>query len=162
MPPQSKGPPPLVMNVALRYDLPMWVMLRYFPNASYNVAAVPPSYVARAPEEEVQRLEEALRMILPVRMRYRGMINDATSQNGSERRYALERIAAPTLLLSAADDLYRTLPVARYAVTIIPNARLIAFETGGHFLLGHDAEVWPAVASFLRGNARTIQTTTMR
>ena len=151
MPPQSKGPPAIVMNVALRYDLPLWIMLRYFPDAAYNVAAVPPSYVARAPRDEVARLEEALRMILPVRMRYRGMINDANSQSGIEARYPIERVAAPTLLLSAADDLYRTLSVAQYAATVIPHARLIEFETGGHFLLGHDAEVWPAVASFLRG-----------
>jgi pimeloyl-ACP methyl ester carboxylesterase len=150
LPPQAKGPPPFVMNVVLRYDLPMWAMLRYFPKTSYNIAAVPASYVASAPDDEVQRLTEGMRMILPVRQRLRGMMNDAKSQSGSELRYPIDSIAAPTLLLSAEDDLYRTLTVARHAAKLIPQARLIQFEQGGHFLLGHEAEIWTAVAEFLR------------
>lgn len=151
LPPQAKAPPAFVMNVALRYDLPMWGMLRYFPKTSYQLVAVPPSYVAGAPPDEVQRLTEGMRMILPVRQRFRGMMNDANSQSGRELRYPIERISMPTLLLSAEDDLYRTLTVARYAVRVIPQAKLIEFRTGGHFLLGHEEEVWPAVAAFLRG-----------
>jgi 2-hydroxy-6-oxonona-2,4-dienedioate hydrolase len=150
LPPQAMAPPAFVMNVVLRYDLPMWAMLRYFPRTSYNLAAVPATYVAGAPADEVQRLSEGMRMILPVRQRSRGMMNDARSQSGSERRYAIETITAPTLLISAEDDLYRTLTVARHAVRVIPEARLISFSTGGHFLLGHEEEVWPAVASFMR------------
>jgi pimeloyl-ACP methyl ester carboxylesterase len=158
LPPQGKGPPPFVMNVVLRYDLPMWTMLRYFPRTSYSLAAVPASYVAGAPAEEVQRLTEGMRMILPARQRSRGMMNDAKSQNGSEPRYPIERISAPTLFISAADDLYGTLRVARHAAGVIPQAQLIEFTTGGHFLLGHDDEVWPAVAAFLRGGAGPPQT----
>jgi pimeloyl-ACP methyl ester carboxylesterase len=153
LPPQAEAPPPFVMNVVLRYDLPMWAMLRYFPRTSYNLAAVPASYVASAPPDEVERLTEGMRMILPVRQRFRGMMNDAHSQSGTEPRYPIERVSMPTLLLSAEDDLYRTLAVARHAARAIPRARLIEFSTGGHFLLGHDAEVWPAVARFLRGTA---------
>jgi pimeloyl-ACP methyl ester carboxylesterase len=151
LPPQAEAPPSFVMNVVLRYDLPMWAMLRYFPTTSYTLAAVPASYVASAPADEVQRLTEGMRMILPVRQRFRGMMNDATSQSGREPRYPIERVSMPTLLLSAEDDLYRTLTVARHAVRVIPGARLIEFSSGGHFLLGHDEEIWPAVAAFLRG-----------
>lgn len=159
LPPLRDPPPALVMQVALRYDLPMWAMLRYFPSATYNVAAVPAGYAATAPEIEVQRLHELMRMVLPVRQRYRGMINDAHSQSGTQPRYPIERIAAPTLLISAEDDLYRTIVVARHAAQIIPNARLIEFRTGGHFLLGHDAEAWPAVADFLRDKQPVVSTT---
>jgi 2-hydroxy-6-oxonona-2,4-dienedioate hydrolase len=147
--PIAKGPPPFVMNVVLRYDLPMWVTMKVSPNTMYKVAAVPPSLVASLTEADRAGVDEGVRMILPVSMRSRGIMNDAKSQSGSEPMYPLERVTTPTLLLSAEDDLYRTLPVARAMAKRIPAARLIEFKTGGHFLAGHAMEVWPQVAAFL-------------
>jgi 2-hydroxy-6-oxonona-2,4-dienedioate hydrolase len=88
-------------------------------------------------------------MILPVSSRRLGVLNEGKTQ-GSARQYPLERIGVPTLVVSAADDLYRTLPNAREAATRIPHARLIDFATGGHLLLGRANELWPAVATFLQ------------
>ena len=34
--------------------------------------------------------------------------------------------------------------------TRIPEARLLEYTTGGHFLIGRANEVWPEVAGFLR------------
>jgi 2-hydroxy-6-oxonona-2,4-dienedioate hydrolase len=148
--PIAKGPPPFVMNVVLRYDLPMWLTMKVSPNTMYRVAAVPPSLIETLPEADRAVVDEGVRMILPVSMRSNGMVNDAKSQSGSEPMYALERVTTPTLLLSAEDDLYRTLPVARQMAKRIPGARLIEFKTGGHFLAGHAMEIWPQVVSFLR------------
>jgi hypothetical protein len=53
-------------------------------------------------------------------------------------------------LISAADDLYQTLPVVRHAASLIPHSKLIEFEAGGHLLLGHGNEVLPTVAKFLK------------
>ena len=160
MPPQAKGPPSFVMNVVLRHDLPMWAMIRFFPRTMYKLAAVPPSYVENAPDDQVQRLDEGVRMILPVSERHLGLRNDAKSQSGREPIYPIARISAPTLLISAEDDLYRTLIVARRAAQIIPGARLMEFKTGGHFLLGHDDVVWPAVAEFLNSRSVPVQPAT--
>jgi hypothetical protein len=54
--------------------------------------------------------------------------------------------------VSGEDDLYQTMVNARIAARLIPQARLIEFKTGGHLLLGHANEIWPAVAEFI-GNA---------
>ncbi len=62
----------------------------------------------------------------------------------------LERVTAPTLIVSAKDDLFNTLPAARFAASRFPNARLKAFETGGHLLVGHQDDVIAEVAGFLR------------
>jgi 2-hydroxy-6-oxonona-2,4-dienedioate hydrolase len=148
--PIAKGPPPFVMNVVLRYDLPMWLTMKVSPNTMYRVAAVPPSLVETLPEADRAVVDEGVRMILPVSMRAKGIMNDANSQSGSEPMYPLERVTTPTLLLSAEDDLYRTLPVARQMAKRIPGARLIEFKTGGHFLAGHAMEIWPQVVAFLR------------
>jgi 2-hydroxy-6-oxonona-2,4-dienedioate hydrolase len=147
--PIAKGPPPFVMKVVLRYDLPMWLTMKISPNTMYKVAAVPPSLVPTLAAADRAVVDEGIRMILPVSMRSKGMMNDAQSQSGSEPMYPLESIVVPTMLLSAEDDLYRTLPVARQMAKRIPDARLMEFKTGGHFLAGHATELWPQVAAFL-------------
>ena len=154
--PIAKGPPPFVMKVVLRYDLPMWLTMKISPNTMYKVAAVPPALVPTLTEEDRAAVDEGVRMILPVSMRSKGIMNDAKSQSGGEPMYPLEGVTTPTLLLSAEDDLYRTLPVAREMAKRIPEARLIEFKTGGHFLAGHALEVWPQVAAFLRKQSDTV------
>jgi len=115
----------------------------------HRLVAVPASLVSSLRTEDRARLDEAVRMILPVSARRLGVLNEGKTQ-GSARQYPLERINVPTLLISAADDLYRTLSVARHAASVIPRAKLIEFPTGGHLLLGRANEVWPTVASFLQ------------
>jgi pimeloyl-ACP methyl ester carboxylesterase len=152
-PPLAEGPPPFVMNVVLRYDFPMWLAMKVAPNTMYQVAAVPPALVPTLSKQDRAILDEGIRMILPVSRRREGMMNDARTQSGTEPIYPLEQIVAPTFLVSAEDDLYRTLPVARSMTARIPNARLLEFRTGGHFLVGHAREVWPRVADFLEEQA---------
>jgi pimeloyl-ACP methyl ester carboxylesterase len=127
----------------------MWVIMRVAPKVMQYLVAVPPSLVATLPTDDKVRLDEAIRMILPVTPRRLGVLNEGKTQ-GSARQYPLERISVPTLLISAADDLYKTLRVAQHAASVIPHARLIEFATGGHLLLGHEQEVWRTVATFLQ------------
>ena len=62
---------------------------------------------------------------------------------------ALERIAAPTLAISVADDLYGTDANAREAARRIPGARYLGWPQGGHVFVSHEAEVTDAVAAFV-------------
>jgi pimeloyl-ACP methyl ester carboxylesterase len=126
----------------------MWTIMRLAPRIMHLLVAVPSSLIPSLPRDEKAMLDEAIRMILPVSARRLGVLNEAKTQ-GSRRQYPLDRVSTPTLLISAADDLYKTLPVARHAASLIPHARLIDFATGGHLLLGRANEVWPAVAAFL-------------
>jgi pimeloyl-ACP methyl ester carboxylesterase len=142
------APPRALLNVVFRFDFPMWAIMRVAPRIMHRLVAVPSSLVPLLRTEDKARLDEAVRMILPAGSRRLGVLNEGNTQ-GSARQYPLERISAPTLLISAADDLYRTLPNARHAASLIPHARLIEFATGGHLLLGHENEVWPEVAGFL-------------
>jgi 2-hydroxy-6-oxonona-2,4-dienedioate hydrolase len=150
-----KGPPAWVMNVVLRYDLPMWLAMRLAPKVMYRVVAVPASLVPGLAPADSVTLHESIRMILPVSLRRKGMINDAMNMSGWLPLFPLDSIAVPTLLVSAEDDLYQTMKVARRAAAIIPGAQLIGFETGGHLLLGRANEMWPRVASFLHAAPQT-------
>lgn len=83
-----------------------------------------------------------------------GLLNEGNTQ-GTQIQYPLEQVTTPTLFISAADDLYKTLPVARHAAQVIPGAKLMEFPSGGHLLLGRGKEIWPAVADFLRSAEST-------
>jgi pimeloyl-ACP methyl ester carboxylesterase len=143
------SPPRALLDLLYRLDFPMWALMRIAPGIMLRLVAVPASLVPSLPPEDKARLDEAVKMILPVSSRRFGVLNEGKTQ-GSARQYALERISVPTLFISAADDLYRTLPNAKHAAKLIPHAKLIEFPTGGHLLLGRGHEVWPAVATFIR------------
>lgn len=141
--------PGYIMNVVLASDFPYWAAMKVWPRAGHTITAVPEDLVTTLAPADRRRLDAVIAEIMPVSRRRKGILYDAHNQS-TEPPYPLAMVGVPTLLISAADDLYRTLPNARVAAAKIPGARLIAFETGGHLLLGHDAEVWPAVAQFLK------------
>jgi 2-hydroxy-6-oxonona-2,4-dienedioate hydrolase len=72
----------------------------------------------------------------------------------SLERYALERISAPTLAISAQDDGYDTYENARYTAAQIPHARFIGYSTGGHLLVGHGQEVTAEITQFLKAQQK--------
>ena len=150
LPPQGKGPPPFVMNYVLKYDFPMWLCMRVAPGIMYRLVGTSPDLVASLPASEAAKVDQTVRSLLPVSRRARGIANDAHSQSGALRPYPIEHIEVPTLLISAADDLYGTLGVAKRAAELIPDARVLSFPTGGHLLAGRAPEIKPALASFLR------------
>jgi pimeloyl-ACP methyl ester carboxylesterase len=128
----------------------MWLAMRFAPRTTFRLVGVPPSLVPSLAPEDRASLDECIEMLLPISKRRYGMINDARNQSGVEPLYPLTHLTVPTMLVSAEDDLYQTLRVARHAADIIPNARVVAVKTGGHLLLGRGDEVWPPVAAFLQ------------
>jgi pimeloyl-ACP methyl ester carboxylesterase len=91
--------------------------------------------------------------IPPISPRRAGLLNDAVVTS-SLPRYELEKITAPTLAISASDDLYGTFDGARYTAEHVPHARFIGYPSGGHMLVGHDAETSSEITAFLKGSAR--------
>jgi pimeloyl-ACP methyl ester carboxylesterase len=91
---------------------------------------------------------ELVRSIEPLSQRFRGINIDSAPDL---HRLPLEQIEAPTLIISAKDDLFNTLPAARFAAEAIPAAALVVFETGGHLLVGRQREVRATIRDFLVG-----------
>jgi 2-hydroxy-6-oxonona-2,4-dienedioate hydrolase len=87
--------------------------------------------------------------ILPVSRRRLGLLNDA-AVTSTLVRYELERISAPTLAISVADDLFGTYEAARYSAEHIRGARFVGYPTGGHLWVGHHDQVLAEIAAFLR------------
>jgi 2-hydroxy-6-oxonona-2,4-dienedioate hydrolase len=131
-------------------NLPFWLASRYAPDSVRRfVLATPPDEYMAASAGERDRADRMMREILPISARRPGLLHDTlATQNVPRPRF--ESIRAPTLVISARDDGFGTFASAAYAAERIPGARFLAFERGGHLLLGHQAEVVAAVEALSR------------
>jgi hypothetical protein len=135
------------MNVVLKSDFIMWAFMKLAPSVMVSFLGVPEDLQSRMTPEQRARVEELMQMILPVSQRQGGIMNDAVN-SGARGRYPLEEISAPTLVVDAAD--VSTFPGSKYTAAHIPDARFVAYETGGHLLIGHEEDSRAAVSEFLR------------
>jgi 2-hydroxy-6-oxonona-2,4-dienedioate hydrolase len=139
-----------VLDTVVSADLPSWVLARLAPDLARRIVlATPSAAYAVAAADERQRADQMLAQILPVSARRLGLLNDSRLGTAAARA-ALESIRAPTLCISARDDGYGTYASGEYSAAHIPGARFIGFDSGGHLLLGHRAEVRQAVDALLR------------
>jgi pimeloyl-ACP methyl ester carboxylesterase len=139
-----------LFDTALRSDFLFWILTRPLRRLAIpTILGTPNEVVARASASEKARVDLMLRHILPVTPRRKGLVND-NAVIASIRRYDLEAISAPTLVISAADCGYGTWEPARYTAEHVPGARFLGYPTGGHLLVGHQREVEAEISAFLR------------
>ncbi|MFN0115164.1 MAG: alpha/beta fold hydrolase [Paracoccaceae bacterium] len=142
-----------VMRFGLRSDFLFWAGIGLAEDRMIaTLLATDPALVHAAPPDERARVRAILRGILPVSARARGLLVDA-AQAGNPSPQALDRVRAPTLAISLEDDRFLTADAARHIAAYVAGARLLIYPTGGHVWVGHDAELFGAVAAFLRGLA---------
>ncbi len=77
--------------------------------------------------------ERFIEYMNPVSLRSAGAVFDNKATLPGER---IAAITAPTLIFHATDDTLQLYHNAEFAASTIPNARLVRFERGGHFLIG--------------------------
>lgn len=157
--PRPAGTPPrrapagtaFLFDTALKSDFFFWATTQLAPRAMMIRAmlATPPAVVANADADEQARMANLLEHILPVSPRRLGLRNDGMVI-ASLPRYELERIAAPTLIISMEDDLFGTYAGARYTAEHIPRARFLGYPSGGHLWVGRQSEVVAEIAAFLK------------
>jgi 2-hydroxy-6-oxonona-2,4-dienedioate hydrolase len=127
-------------------DFAWWVLGKIAPSALIRFLGVDPDLVAAAPKAEQERVMQIVRSVQPLSQRVSGINIDS---NPDLHRPPLEKIHAPTLVISARDDLFNTLPAAEFAAGEIPNAELVVYERGGHLLVGHKRDVRAVIGRFL-------------
>ena len=139
-----------VLNHVLESDFLMWAITRVAPHVLIETALATPISVYRTSDKsERARALGIIKSIFPVSSKPDGLRNDANIAAGLPQE-ALANIHAPTLAVSAEDDLYGTLAGAKYAAEHIPGARLIVYPTGGHAWLGRNNDLLVEVVDFLR------------
>ena len=131
-------------------DFLFWIGMKVARPAVVRFLGVPPELEAKASKEERDRTTEIMRNILPLSDRVAGIAVDSSAEIAP---WPLEKITAPTLVISAKDDLFSTLPGARFTAAHIPGAELEVLESGGHLMLGQRERVTKCIGSFLKRRA---------
>jgi pimeloyl-ACP methyl ester carboxylesterase len=127
-------------------DFAWWAAEKIAPSILIRFIGVPPDLFASSSQVEQARVMQVIRSIEPLSRRFPGINIDS---NPDLRRPRLEDIGVPTLIISAKDDLFNTLPAAEFAAATIPDAKLVVYDTGGHLLVGRQQEVSKLVRDFL-------------
>jgi pimeloyl-ACP methyl ester carboxylesterase len=144
---------PFLFESALRSDFLFWAMGKVAGDIFIRgILGTPPEVMERAAGDEQARVGRTMEHILPIAPRQQGLMNDAIVCSALPR-YELERISAPTLAISTADDLYGTFDGARYTAEHVRQGRFVGYPSGGHMLVGHDAEAKSEVVTFLEESA---------
>lgn len=139
-----------LIDMGLRSDILFWAASRLTRRTVIRtVLGTPPSVLENASPEEQARVQRVLNHILPITQRRLGLLNEA-AVIPSLQRYELERINAPTLVISFADDLYGTYDGARYTAEQIRGARFVGYPSGGHLGVGHQQDVSDEIVRFLK------------
>ena len=118
------------------------------------ILATPPKDVKHASPDEQARVRAMLWDILPVSRRADGLQHEAASIANAPGAAELKAIKTPTLLISAENDLFGTYAPAQSISKQIPHARFIGYPTGGHLLVGHQADVWREVGGFIKEQSK--------
>jgi 2-hydroxy-6-oxonona-2,4-dienedioate hydrolase len=137
-------------------DFAYWLSSHVVRKPLVRFFGVEPELEAKAPKEDRDKISGLIRDMLPVSARVEGIQND-TAANLTESK--LGDIKVPTLVISAKDDLYHTLPGARYTAEHIPGAELKIFETGGHLLVSRGVDTRNAIVDFIRDRLDALPTT---
>lgn len=133
-------------------DLAFWLAWKFARTVLIRLAlATPPEIVSAASKDEQMRIDGTLDRVLPVSARLRGIFNEKRIAD-SLTRFALEKIVAPTLVISVRDDLFGTFASAQYTAAQIANAKFVGYETGGHLWVGHHEDLIAEVDAFLRAH----------
>ena len=127
-------------------DFPYWAATKVGRKTLVRFFGVDPALEAKAAPEDREKINALLAEMLPLSARAEGIMADTASEWAKPD---LEGIQCPTLVISAEDDLYDTLPGARFAAEQIPDATLKVFKTGGHLLISHRNELRGMIADFL-------------
>jgi 2-hydroxy-6-oxonona-2,4-dienedioate hydrolase len=139
------------MNTVLKSDFAMWSITKAAGDQMISFIGVPKELQQKMTPEEREGADQLIQMIQPVSERYEGIKNDAINHQ-NRHRLALEDITAPTIIVDAKD--VTTYPGSKYTAEHIPNAKFVAFENGGHLLVGHANEARAAIREFMQEHER--------
>lgn len=136
----------LIGLVSRGADFFYWGALRVAPAFLIRLAGQRPELVAETSDIERDKVMAIIRGVQPLSARLAGVRNDLIMPI---RPWPLEKVTTPTLLVAAADDLFNTLPAARFTAAHLPRGQLFSLDSGGHLFVGRHDEIRGKVTEFL-------------
>ena len=130
-------------------DFLYWLMTKVARRSVVRFLGVLPEVEAGASEAERAKVTDIMRSVLPLSDRIGGLTVDGSTALSA---WPLHQLKMPVLIVSAEDDLFGTLPGARFTAEQIPQAELHVLPSGGHLMVGKGEQVSRWVADFLCRN----------
>lgn len=137
-----------LFRLAYSADRLFWIFKRLMPTAYSRMMGMPKGYQPSPQEAEV--VAAGLNLLFSLKPRREGAVFDGFVSNLAADRFPFEQLTVPTLVISARDDNFAPYRFAAEAAARIPGAKLVSIEGGGHWFMGHDAEVREAIGAFVR------------
>lgn len=128
-------------------DFLFWVATRVARGSVVRFLGVPPEVEAIASDGDRARVTEVMKSVLPLSARVRGIAVDSSIELSP---WPLERVRVPALIISAEDDLFKTLAGARFTAKHMPGAELHVLKSGGHLMVGQGTKVRRWMTEFLK------------
>jgi pimeloyl-ACP methyl ester carboxylesterase len=130
-------------------DFNMWVASTYFRSMMVSLIGVPKEMLAQLTPEDEKHVDDILATLLPVKPRSKGILFDAYGAPSDIATFPFEQVRAPTIMFHAKDDPLPSFRSTLFVAERIPNAKFVAFEKGGHLLLGNEDVVESEILNFL-------------
>jgi pimeloyl-ACP methyl ester carboxylesterase len=136
-----------VINRIIGSNPTYWLALHTIPSTVASLVGVPRAVQAQLTPEGEGQMYQLLDLMLPTSMRVAGLAVDQS--RFCPRDFPIKQISAPTLVIHARDDTLVLYAYGQHSAEQIPNAEFMTIEVGGHFLLGHYAEIRETTTAFL-------------
>ncbi len=141
-----------MLTMIFKHDPLYWAISKMFMKQLMELMGADEEVVARLTPEQQELFEHFIDYMNPVSLRSAGAAFDNQATMPGER---IAAITTPTLILHAKDDTLQLYHNAEFAAATIPNARLVHFERGGHFLIGvEQSTIRVAVRDHILGNVK--------
>jgi pimeloyl-ACP methyl ester carboxylesterase len=148
LPGEAGSPPKPVARLLFGSDLVFWLLGRVGPRLTARILGMDRHFRPADPQRDT--IEDTWTSLFPIAPRKPGVLHDLYISNPDVQHHPLEKIAVPTLIISARDDAMSAHANAARAAQRIPGSRLVSFEHGGHLLLDDDEAVRRSVAEFVK------------
>ena len=148
-PSSASLPPKWAFSMFAQTDSIMWVASTYFRSMMVSLIGVPKEILAQRTPEDEKHVDDILATLLPVKLRSKGILFDAYVATPDIATFPFEQVRVPTVVFHAKDDPLSSFRSARSMAERIPNAKFVAFEKGGHLLLGNEELVESEILNFL-------------
>lgn len=136
-----------IIHLVQQSDYAYWLAVKYMPSIFLEFLGVPADVYNGFTSEQKVLAREMLDIMHPMSQRYPGTMNDGKMID--REGISSSSIAAPTLIIHAKDDALVSSSHADNSHRIIPQSRLVLFDTGGHAILSQVDKVRENVKQFL-------------
>ena len=145
---QDRPVPTWVYSALLGNDVVYWLLTRIARNTLAEAFDATADLRADLPLSEQQFVDGLIDGFLPASRRLPGVRNEGAAVDPTIH-YDLGAVRSAVLVVHARDDRLNPFAIGTAIANGIPGARMIAYERGGHLLLGHHEALAGEVAAFL-------------